>query len=61
MVLFKVIEFMSGLEFYFVWFYSLCFCCFFVIEKRDEVVYYDTYESMEVMLEKEETVTFVYL
>lgn len=29
-----------------------CFC--FVTEKRDEVVYYDTYESMEAMLEKEE-------
>lgn len=28
-------------------------------EKRDEVVYYDTYESMEAMLEKEETVASV--
>lgn len=28
-------------------------------EKRDEVVYYDTYESMEAMLEKEEMVASV--
>ncbi|XP_038179139.1 junction-mediating and -regulatory protein [Arvicola amphibius] len=30
-----------------------------ISEKRDEVVYYDTYESMEAMLEKEETVASV--
>ncbi|KAK4816415.1 hypothetical protein QYF61_016851 [Mycteria americana] len=30
-------------------------------EKRDEVVYYDTYESMEAMLEKEDTATSIYL
>ncbi|XP_062468392.1 junction-mediating and -regulatory protein isoform X2 [Pezoporus occidentalis] len=30
-------------------------------EKRDEVVYYDTFESMEAMLEKEDTVTSIYL
>uniref|UniRef100_A0A672THR3 WH2 domain-containing protein n=1 Tax=Strigops habroptila TaxID=2489341 RepID=A0A672THR3_STRHB len=30
-------------------------------EKRDEVVYYDTYESMEAMLEKEDMATSVYL
>jgi hypothetical protein len=27
-------------------------CCCSVTEKRDEVVYYDTYESMEAMLER---------
>ncbi|XP_005286494.3 junction-mediating and -regulatory protein isoform X1 [Chrysemys picta bellii] len=32
-----------------------------VSEKRDEVVYYDTYESMEAMLEKEDMVTSVHL
>nr|XP_008535408.1 PREDICTED: junction-mediating and -regulatory protein [Equus przewalskii] len=32
-----------------------------ISEKRDEVVYYDTYESMEAMLEKEETATSVHL
>ncbi|CAO2592970.1 Junction-mediating and -regulatory protein [Lemmus lemmus] len=31
-----------------------------ISEKRDEVVYYDTYESMEAMLEKEETVASVH-
>ncbi|XP_015508529.1 junction-mediating and -regulatory protein isoform X2 [Parus major] len=30
-------------------------------EKRDEVVYYDTYESMEAMLEKEDMATSVHL
>ncbi|NWU93869.1 JMY protein, partial [Upupa epops] len=30
-------------------------------EKRDEVVYYDTYESMEAMLEKEDTATSIQL
>ncbi|KAM6033643.1 junction-mediating and -regulatory protein isoform 2-T2 [Chlamydotis macqueenii] len=30
-------------------------------EKRDEVVYYDTYESMEAMLEKEDMATSIYL
>ncbi|NXP55240.1 JMY protein, partial [Heliornis fulica] len=30
-------------------------------EKRDEVVYYDTYESMEAMLEKEDTATSIRL
>ncbi|NXJ82187.1 JMY protein, partial [Trogon melanurus] len=30
-------------------------------EKRDEVVYYDTYESMEAMLEKEDTATSIHL
>ncbi|KAM9509600.1 junction-mediating and -regulatory protein isoform 2-T2 [Guaruba guarouba] len=30
-------------------------------EKRDEVVYYDTFESMEAMLEKEDTATSIYL
>ncbi|NXH40493.1 JMY protein, partial [Dicaeum eximium] len=30
-------------------------------EKRDEVVYYDTYESMEAMLEKEDVATSVHL
>uniref|UniRef100_A0A663N0B0 Junction mediating and regulatory protein, p53 cofactor n=1 Tax=Athene cunicularia TaxID=194338 RepID=A0A663N0B0_ATHCN len=30
-------------------------------EKRDEVVYYDTYESMEAMLEKEDMGTSIYL
>uniref|UniRef100_A0A8C8VIQ0 Junction mediating and regulatory protein, p53 cofactor n=1 Tax=Pelusios castaneus TaxID=367368 RepID=A0A8C8VIQ0_9SAUR len=32
-----------------------------VSEKRDEVVYYDTYESMEAMLEKEDMATSVHL
>ncbi|XP_067424855.1 junction-mediating and -regulatory protein [Emydura macquarii macquarii] len=32
-----------------------------VSEKRDEVVYYDTYESMEAMLEKEDTATSIHL
>ncbi|KAB1280921.1 Junction-mediating and -regulatory protein [Camelus dromedarius] len=32
-----------------------------VSEKRDEVVYYDTYESMEAMLEKEEMASSVHL
>uniref|UniRef100_A0A8C9AMI3 Junction mediating and regulatory protein, p53 cofactor n=1 Tax=Prolemur simus TaxID=1328070 RepID=A0A8C9AMI3_PROSS len=32
-----------------------------ISEKRDEVVYYDTYESMEAMLEKEEMAASVYL
>ncbi|XP_060233776.1 junction-mediating and -regulatory protein isoform X2 [Meriones unguiculatus] len=31
-----------------------------ISEKRDEVVYYDTYESMEAMLEKEEMVASVH-
>ncbi|EGW08453.1 Junction-mediating and -regulatory protein [Cricetulus griseus] len=31
-----------------------------ITEKRDEVVYYDTYESMEAMLEKEEMVASVH-
>ncbi|XP_065512339.1 junction-mediating and -regulatory protein [Caloenas nicobarica] len=30
-------------------------------EKRDEVVYYDTYESMEAMLEKEDMATSIHL
>uniref|UniRef100_A0A8B9IXI4 Junction mediating and regulatory protein, p53 cofactor n=1 Tax=Amazona collaria TaxID=241587 RepID=A0A8B9IXI4_9PSIT len=30
-------------------------------EKRDEVVYYDTFESMEAMLEKEDMATSIYL
>ncbi|NXD83269.1 JMY protein, partial [Halcyon senegalensis] len=30
-------------------------------EKRDEVVYYDTYESMEAMLEKEDVATSIHL
>ncbi|XP_075266738.1 junction-mediating and -regulatory protein isoform X2 [Opisthocomus hoazin] len=30
-------------------------------EKRDEVVYYDTYESMEAMLEKEDAATSIHL
>lgn len=30
-------------------------------EKRDEVVYYDTYESMEAMLEKEDMATPIQL
>ncbi|KAM6304578.1 junction-mediating and -regulatory protein [Podargus strigoides] len=30
-------------------------------EKRDEVVYYDTFESMEAMLEKEDTATSIHL
>ncbi|KAG6940991.1 junction mediating and regulatory protein, p53 cofactor [Chelydra serpentina] len=32
-----------------------------VSEKRDEVVYYDTYESMEAMLEKEDMATSIHL
>ncbi|ELW70022.1 Junction-mediating and -regulatory protein [Tupaia chinensis] len=32
-----------------------------ISEKRDEVVYYDTYESMEAMLEKEEMAASVHL
>ncbi|XP_033036070.1 junction-mediating and -regulatory protein-like [Trachypithecus francoisi] len=32
-----------------------------ISEKRDEVVYYDTYESMEAMLEKEEMAASAYL
>lgn len=36
-------------------------CCCFVTEKRDEVVYYDTYESMEAMLEKEEMAASMHL
>ncbi|KAH1168994.1 junction-mediating and -regulatory protein isoform X1 [Mauremys mutica] len=32
-----------------------------VSEKRDEVVYYDTYESMEAMLEKEDVATSIHL
>ncbi|XP_066237790.1 junction-mediating and -regulatory protein isoform X2 [Saccopteryx leptura] len=32
-----------------------------ISEKRDEVVYYDTYESMEAMLEKEELAVSVHL
>ncbi|XP_025779636.1 junction-mediating and -regulatory protein [Puma concolor] len=32
-----------------------------ISEKRDEVVYYDTYESMEAMLEKEEMAVSVHL
>lgn len=33
----------------------------FKTEKRDEVVYYDTYESMEAMLEKEDMATSIHL
>lgn len=33
----------------------------FKTEKRDEVVYYDTYESMEAMLEKEDPASSVHL
>lgn len=33
----------------------------FVTEKRDEVVYYDTYESMEAMLEKEDMAASIHL
>ncbi|XP_062984047.1 junction-mediating and -regulatory protein [Elgaria multicarinata webbii] len=32
-----------------------------ISEKRDEVVYYDTYESMEAMLEKEDMATSIHL
>lgn len=61
MALPKVTEPMSGLEPHSVWLHSPCPCCSSVTEKRDEVVYYDTYESMEAMLEKEETATSVHL
>lgn len=48
------------------WPKTLCWFDFFVAdifktEKRDEVVYYDTYESMEAMLEKEDPATSVHL
>ena len=58
MALLEVTELVSGSEFLclapqpMLLTIAPCFC--FVTEKRDEVVYYDTYESMEAMLEKEE-------
>lgn len=36
-------------------------CKYFLTEKRDEVVYYDTYESMEAMLEKEDMAASIHL
>ena len=40
---------------------TLTLCCYSITEKRDEVVYYDTYESMEAMLEKEQMAASVHL
>lgn len=42
-----------------IWFFFIA--DIFKTEKRDEVVYYDTYESMEAMLEKEDMATSVHL
>lgn len=62
----EVTELISSLELCSFWLHELLLltttlCCCFLTEKRDEVVYYDTYESMEAMLEKEEMAVSVHL
>lgn len=62
----EVTELTSGLELCSVLLHALLLLTttprrYFVTEKRDEVVYYDTYESMEAMLEKEELAASVHL